>query len=51
MGRVARKPVFVGLQTKAQTSLRIGAVWSVPLLFAYWKVSYLDLLQAKIPII
>ena len=45
---VARKPVFRGLQTtQAQTSLRIRAVWSAPLLFAYWKVSYLDLLRAK----
>ena len=42
------KPVFGGLRTtKAQTSLRIRTVWSVPLLFAYWKVSFLDLLQAK----
>ena len=48
MGLGARKPVFGGLRTtKAQTSLRIRAVWSAPLLFAYWKVSYLDLLQAK----
>ena len=40
--------VFGGLQTtQAQTSLRIRAVWSAPLLYAYWKVSYLDLLQAK----
>ena len=44
----ARKLVFGGLQTtQAQTSLRIRAVWSAPLLFAYWKVSYLDLLHAK----
>ena len=35
MGLVARKPVFGGLRTpKAQTSLRIRAVWSAPLLFA-----------------
>ena len=48
MGLDARKPVFGGLwTTKAQTSLRIRAAWSVPLLFANWKVSYLDLLQAK----
>ena len=48
LGRVARKPVSGGLQTtQAQTSLRIRAVWSAPLLFVFWKVSYLDLLQAK----
>ena len=42
------KPVFGGLPTtNAQTSLRIRAVRSVPLLFIYWKVSYLDLLRAK----
>ena len=47
MGIDARKPVFGGLRTtKAQTSLRICAVWSAPLLFTYWKV-YLDLLQGK----
>ena len=33
--------------TKAQTSLRIHEDWSAPLLFAYRKVSYLDLLRAK----
>ena len=38
MGPKARKPVFRGLRTtKAQTSLLIRAVWSAPLLFAYWK--------------
>ena len=48
MGLDVRKPVFGDLgTTKAQTSLRICAVWSAPLLFAYWKVSYLDLLQTK----
>ena len=48
MGLVARKPVFGGLRiTKAQTSLRVRAVWSAPLLFAYWKVSYLYLLQGN----
>ena len=42
------KPVFGGLPTtQAQTSLRIHAVWSAPLLFAYWKVSYLELLKGK----
>ena len=36
--------------TKAQTSLRIRAVWSAPLLFAYcnWQVSYLYFSPAKI---
>ena len=35
-----KKPVLVGVGTiKAQTSLRIHAVWSAPLLFAHWKVS------------
>ena len=39
MGLIARIPVFGGLQTtKEQTSRRIPAVWSVPLLFAYVKV-------------
>ena len=48
MGIVARKPVLGGLRiTQAQTSLRIRAVWSEPLLFTYWKVSYQNLLQAK----
>ena len=43
MGLDAWKPVFGGLRTiQAQTSLRIRAVWSAPLLFAYWKVLYLD---------
>ena len=38
MGLDERKPVFGDLQTsKVQTSLRICAVWSVPLLFAFWK--------------
>ena len=51
MGLFARKPVFRGLQTtKRQTSLRICAVWSAPLLFAFWKVPYLGLLQAKFQI-
>ena len=48
MGLDARKPVFGGLQiTPAQTSLRFRAVWSAPLLFPFWKESYLGLLQAK----
>ena len=33
--------------TKAQTSLRIRAVWSAPVSFAYWKVSHLNFLQAN----
>ena len=37
-----------GLQiTKAQTSLRIRAVWSAPLLLAYYKVSYPDFRPKK----
>ena len=34
-------------QQKAQTSLRTCAVWSAPLLFAYWKELCLHLLQPK----
>ena len=33
--------------TKAQTSLCIRAVLSAPLLVAFWKALYLNLLQAK----
>ena len=45
LGLKARKPVFGDLRTtQAQTSLRIRAVWSAPLLFAFWKVSYVNLL-------
>ena len=33
--------------TQAQTSLHIRAVWPAPLLFAYWKVTCVYLLQAK----
>ena len=48
MGLDARKPVFGGLwTTQAQASLRICAVWSVPLLFAFCKVAYVNLLQVK----
>ena len=48
LGLNARKPVFGGLQTTlAQTSLRICKVWSVPLLFAFWKVPYVNLQQVK----
>ena len=44
-----RNPVYGGLQTtEAQTSLRIGAVWSAPLLFTYCKSLYLDLLRVKL---
>ena len=36
-----------GLQTtKAQTALRIDTVWSLPILFAYWKVPYRKLLAS-----
>ena len=46
MGRNARKPVFGGLgTTQAQTSLRICTVWLAPLSFAFWKVSYVNLLR------
>ena len=48
MGLAVRKPIFGGLRTtKEQTSLCIRAVWSAPLLFAYCKVSYPGLIQAK----
>ena len=48
MGLDGRKPVFWGLlKTKAQTSLRLCAVWSAPLWLAYWKVAYLNLLLVK----
>ena len=43
-----RKTGFGGLRTtKALTSLRIPAVWSAPLLFAYLMISYQALLQVK----
>ena len=46
VGLDARKPVFGGLWiTQAQTRLSILTVWSAPLLFAFWKVSYINLLQ------
>ena len=49
VGLNARKPVFGGLRTtQAQTSLRIRAVWSAPLFFAFCKVSHPDLPQAKV---
>ena len=34
--------------TQAQTSLHICTVWSTPLLFTFWKVLYVNLLQAKL---
>ena len=44
----AKKPVFGVLQiTQAQTSLRIPAVWSAPLLFPFCKVPYVNLLQVQ----
>ena len=49
MGFKARKPVIGVLRTtKVQTSLCIHTVWLAPLLFPYWKVSYLNLLQASL---
>ena len=49
MGIVVTKAVFEGVRTtKVQTSLRICTVRSAPLLFAFWKVSYLNLLQANL---
>ena len=48
LGLHARKPVLGGVRpTKAQTSLRIRANWSTPLLFAFLKEPYLDLLHAN----
>ena len=48
MGLDTRKPVLGGLRTtQAQTSLRIRAVWSAPLLFAIRKVLYVNLLHVK----
>ena len=38
-----REPVLGGLRTtQAQTSLHIPTVSSVPLLFAFWKVTYVN---------
>ena len=48
MGYDPRKPAFGGLRTQqGQTSLRIRAVWSAPLLLAFWKVPYVNLLLVK----
>ena len=33
--------------TQVQISLCIRTVWSVPVLFSVWKVSYVNLLQVK----
>ena len=47
-GPQCEKTCLRGSQTtKAQTSLGIHAVYSVPLLLTIWKVSYIDLLPAK----
>ena len=44
-----REKTFGGLRTtKVQTSLHIRVVLSTPLLFYYWKVTYLDLLQVSV---
>ena len=46
---LTQKTFFMCLwTTKAQTSLHRCAVGSAPLIFAYWKLSYLDLLRAKV---
>ena len=46
MGLDQRKPVFGGMRTtQVQTSLRIRTVWSAPFLLAFWKESYVNLLQ------
>ena len=51
LGLNVRKPVFRDLQTtEAQTSMCICAVWPVPLLFVYWKVSYLEVTTSEISI-
>ena len=43
-----RENLSLGLRTtKGQTRLHIHAVWSGPLLYAYWKVSYQNMLQVK----
>ena len=49
MGLDEKKKLFGACeqQKRQPASLRIRTVWSAPLLFAYWKVPYLDLLQAK----
>ena len=50
MGLDARKPslgVCEQQRRRPACGYVIRAVWSAPLLFAYWKVSHLDLLLAK----
>ena len=49
MGFDGRKPVFRGVaNNKDAHDQSTHADWSwAPLLFTYWKVSYLNLLQAK----
>ena len=46
-GLVARKPVFGGLRTTQAQPACAFSHSDQRLLFAYWRVSYLDLLQAK----
>ena len=41
------KPVLGVRKTNAQTSLRISVDWSAPFSFAFWEVSFLELLQVK----
>ena len=51
MGLDASKTVFGGLRiTQAQTSLRIRAVWSAPLLFAFLDSTMIDLAKGEISI-
>ena len=46
MGLKVRNPVFGGLRaTKVQTACTVR---TAPLLFTFWKVSYLNLLPAKV---
>ena len=43
-----RESLSWGVQkTNAQTSLRISVDWSAPFSFAFWEVSFLELLQVK----
>ena len=46
-GPRCEKPCLRSFATQAQTSMRIRADWSAPLLFDNWKEPYLNLLQAK----
>ena len=47
MGLEGRKPVFGGLRATNALTCLIRAVWSAPLLFAYWKptISKISLFQ------